>query len=149
VKLYAIKDRDIYDKITVDIANSPGCYILCSHEDNRFRQINRVLDVDLAGVLYIGFGTSLRNRIASLRNALCAASNRDGYSGKSAHGCGHKYNARFQKIFPFESLKVTLYPVSTNEEAWELEGQLLVEYENQFGEAPPFNEGRPKAKRLG
>jgi hypothetical protein len=110
MKFYAIKDQDIYDQITVDIANSPGCYILCSHENNQFRQINRVLDVDFDGVLYIGSGTSLRNRIASLRKALCAASNRDGYSGKSAHGCGHKYNEKFQQKFPFESLMVLLRP---------------------------------------
>jgi hypothetical protein len=146
--LYAIKDRDLYTQITADISNSPGCYVLCCCKGDGFFSINRILGVDDAGTLYIGSGTSLCQRIGSLRKALCAAVSRDGYTDRGVHGCELKYTDALQQRFPFDSLKVLLYPATSNEEAWRQEAELLAEYERRFGEAPPFNEGRPRARSL-
>jgi len=67
------------------------------------------------------------------------------FTGMHGHPCGLKYNERVQKLYPLERLRIVLHSCATNEEAWKLEGMLLLRYEEVFGEAPPFNEGRPKA----
>jgi hypothetical protein len=146
MKLYAIKDKDIYDQFTADVSSNPGCYVLCCHDNSGFFKIYRTLGADDTGTLYIESATSLRQRVSLLRTALCAAVGRDNVTNKKAHGCGLKYNELFQRQFPFEALKVILYPTNSNEEAWKKEGELLADYENRFDEAPPFNEGRSKGR---
>lgn len=147
MKYYAIKDANLWDQINADIGEQAGCYVLCSQDGARFRPVSRALGVDDNGVLYIGAAKCLSTRAMDLRKALCAAVGRDEYTDIDAHGCGRKYSETWHRLFPFESLVVALHPTAAGDPRWATEIDLLQEYENQFGETPPFNELPPKARR--
>ena len=147
--LYSLQDTDIWDQIKRDIGVGPGCYELrCAdtQSPDKFIRIGRLLETDDQGILYIGSSAaSVGGRVCQLRAALCAAANRFHFKNKLDHSCGLKYNERVQKLYPLERLRIVLHSCATNEEVWKLEGILLHRYEEVFGEAPLFNEGRPKA----
>jgi hypothetical protein len=149
--LYSLEDADIWDQIKRDIGVGPGCYELrCSdtQSPDGFIRIGRLLQTNEQGILYFGSSAiSVGGRVWQLRAALCAAASRFHYTSRLGHPCGLKYNERAQRLYPLEKLRIVLHPCSTNEEAWILEGILLQRYEDVFGEAPPFNEGRPRARR--
>jgi hypothetical protein len=149
--LYSLQDVDISDQIKRDIGVGPGCYELrCAdtQSPDRYIRIGRLLETDDQGRLYFGSSAaSVAGRVCQLRAALCAAANRFHFKNKLGHPCGLKYNERAQKLYPPERLRIVPHSCSTNEEAWILEGILLHCYEEIFGEAPPFNEGRPKARK--
>ena len=146
MRLYAIQDADLYDQLLADIGGTAGCYVLCSHDGARFLSIGRALCVDDEGILYIGAGEPLISRVMALRKALCAASGRGGYTDYSAHGCGEKYSRSWQQAVPFGSLKVVLHPTESGDAMWNREVELLRQYEDRYGEAPPLNETPPRRR---
>ena len=146
MRLYAIQDADLYDQLLADIGETAGCYVLCSHDGARFLSIGRALCVDNEGILYIGAGDPLISRVMALRKALCAASGRDEYTDYSAHGCGEKYSKSWQQAVPFGSLKVVLHPTESGDTMWNREIELLRQYEDRYGEAPPLNETPPRRR---
>ena len=146
MRLYAIQDADLYDQLLADIGETAGCYVLCSHDGARFLSIGRALCVDNEGILYIGAGDPLISRVMALRKALCAASGRDEYTDYSAHGCGEKYSRSWQQAVPFGSLKVVLHPTESGDTMWNREIELLRQYEDRYGEAPPLNETPPRRR---
>lgn len=147
MKHYMIGNTDLWKIINEDIGEVAGVYKLhcLRDEDNlHYIPIPRLLGTDLDGILYIGSSGCLRDRVTSLRKALSGAAKKHGFSDPGAHACGHKYiNFKIQNTFPYERLCVTLYP---NRDSAKTEVEILNKYEKEYGEAPPFNEGRPKAK---
>ncbi len=132
MKKYFLKDNT-WDAINCDLGDQGGVYILkCNGEDDQPVPVSRVLDIDLDGVLYIGMATKFKNRAIKLKHSLSPE-----YNNK-AHDCGvlYKTDPRFSERFPFDCLYFELHQC---EEPGQLEGQLLKEYRQKYGEVPPFN----------
>ena len=145
--LYFLNDKSIYGGILTKYGRVPGVYILkCVDKDNKYISIPRLLNNDDNGTLYIGSSGDVVKRVGSLAKSIFAAVGVENYKDFSSHPLGHKYkNKNIIKKFPYCGLCVEVMPLKT---AHEKEATLLKEYEDAFGEAPPFNEGRPKAKHL-
>lgn len=146
MEIYRISDQYLWQVLSKEIGDQSGIYRLhcLDSADAGFVPVSRILREDPDGVLYIGSSRILRSRIASLRKALSASAGQQGFTDFSAHVCGHKYkSSELQRSFPYERLCVTLHLDSAYDVA---EILALYQYEELYGEAPPFNEGRPKAK---
>ena len=115
-----------------------GVYILkCSTSHNNFvsTTINRLLDCDKNGVLYIGKANSFLDRVPNLKKSISP-----GYNS-SSHECDSRYksNNKFKEKLPYENLYFELYG---SDEPIVLEKEFLEDYEELFGELPPFNRAR-------
>ena len=105
--------------------NQQVVYIIKSN-----KPVPRVLELDKKGILYIGSAKKVSRLVQLL------ATVRD---NSLTHKFGNRYKSnkeKFQEKYPLESLEVDL--IST-ENAVDLEKQKLREYEEKFGELPPFN----------
>ena len=95
------------------------------------KPIGRLLGDDNYGVLYIGKGVilSTASRVGKFINAL--------NNTESRHNGGIRLNApNILNKFPIENLKVE---ITLTESPEELESNLLHQYNEEFGEMPPFN----------
>ena len=145
-----VSDESFWEKTNELIGESPGIYKLHCYKGNskEYIPINRLLGTDSEGLLYIGCGKSLSLRVNFLMMALSAAAGKKGYTDISKHSCGYKYrNEKIQQVVPYENLYITVYP-NIEKDPYVYEREELEYYENKFGEAPPFNEARSRAKRL-
>ncbi len=126
-----------------------GSYRLCclSDDNKTFVPVERILKTDTAGVLYIGASDYIPNRIQSLKVSILKTIAREPvHSDLYPHNCGKKYlNKEIQKKFPVEKLCVQILPSNKAENInshYILENEGLKNYERDFGEPPPLNEGR-------
>lgn len=132
-EVFPAKHQQFYDefdpwRIAMAAKDVPtgGVYILKAN-----RKVFRLLDQDLAGILYIGKGEILdyHNRVGKFVNSLNKT--------EEVHEGGYRFNMeRIKDQYPLEfaSIRITL---SENPE--KLEATLLNDYYEKFGELPPFN----------
>ena len=147
-----ISESHFWDKARTKIGDEqkPGVYKLrCLKEDSQgFIPICRLLGKDDEGILYIGAGKLLLARVTELMMALRSVMKID-YNNHSKHTCSFKYeNINIQQKYPYTKLCVTLYPIDNGNDPYIFERELLENYEKTYGEAPPFNEARSRAKRI-
>ncbi len=105
---------------------SGGVYVLKAN-----RKVYRLLDQDLEGILYIGKGEILdyHNRVGKFVNSL--------NNTEEVHDGGFRYNnERIQEQYP---MKFATIDITLSENPEKLESDLLKEYNERFGELPPFN----------
>jgi hypothetical protein len=128
-----ISDTELWN----DISNSSigiggGIYKIFSQDNNIRKPIERLLDKDIDGILYIGSATSYLDRVINLKKSILPD-----YNGQS-HICGRRYksNPKIELKFPIEKLYIELIPTDN---PIELEKTELEKYFNRFGELPPLN----------
>lgn len=117
----------------IDIPEQGGVYWIYSLDDNDIPcPINRILDTDYNGVLYIGESGNLRERLRMLWRVL----NPD--YGATAHPFGMNYNSlpELRLRFPLHTLAIE-WEVNANHKDYET--QLISDYRQHFGEVPPLN----------
>jgi len=130
-----IADNKMWDLINEKFQNSGGVYILkCSTSYTYFTPstINRLLDCDKNGILYIGKANSFIDRVPNLKKSISPQ-----YKSTS-HECGTRYksNEVFKDKLPYDHLYLELY---SSDNPIVLEKEFLKNYEDSFGELPPFN----------
>lgn len=135
MKHYLISDKNLWDQIQGDFGDQGGIYKLhCrrTEKSSDMIPINRLLDVDTNGVLYIGCAETFHIRVSDLIKSLSSDYKSTG------HDVGKKYAkvSKIQERFPYKDLVVTLARAENpvQEEKMELE-----KYLQKFGELPPFN----------
>jgi excinuclease UvrABC nuclease subunit len=118
------------------IPDKPGIYkIVALNEDDLPMNINRVLDTDQSGTLYIGKAENLRKRIANLKRAFLPE-----YKSTKHIGARRFHSIKsFSLQFPIHSLAITFELSKENETARELEAEKFRIYEKFMGERPPLN----------
>ena len=128
-----------------------GVYILrcLSTNNSEYIQIDRMLKVDKDGIIYIGTSDYLPNRICDLKISILEAYNNPSNPNESRllrHTCGKKFlNKSIRELIKFEKLIIQIIPSDKSthlDSHYILEDKKLLDYENEFGEPPPFNEGR-------
>lgn len=148
--IYLLSDRELHKKVSDDFGYAPGVYRLhFQSEAGIFTHIQRLLDTDDQGILYIGTSISLPYRISSLKRSISAAYGVDGYTDPGTHQCGKKIvqSPRFREHFPFSGFCLTVEPCELHDDNvgygegdhTRLEWEKLSEYFSRFGEFPPLN----------
>jgi hypothetical protein len=127
-----LSDVDLYNKIYAKHSLNSGVYKIISIVDGHRMPIQRLLGIDLKGVLYIGGSLCLVNRITTFKKTISTSFKSNNHSG------GRRYikNEKIVKAFPYNSLYVEM---TQHDYPTEIEKQLLDEYFWVFGEAPPLN----------
>jgi excinuclease UvrABC nuclease subunit len=119
-----------------NIPELPGVYkIIAVDEEGDPIEINRVLDTDQSGTLYIGKADNLRKRLANMRRAFSE-------SHKSTkHIAVRRYNSlkHFKAKFPVDRIIISIEVAQNDETAKQLETRHLALYEKLLGERPPLN----------
>ena len=110
------------------IPKEPGAYLVRC----RNHPTNRLLGLDQEGVLDIGESGNLRRRI-KLFQACIEGQKRLHCAGRRFHRLG------LARHFPIKELEFKWCITEDKESAMDLEGELLKDYENTFGELPPLN----------
>jgi hypothetical protein len=149
--LYRVLSDNGWELIKKDIGKTAGVYILRCKKPNshEFESVPRLLKEDTTGTLYIGSSKDIMWRLGGLRKAINAATTMNGYKDINSHVVGKKYKMEsINKKFPPDNLWIEVIPLHSSEEALRKEAEELEKYENNYGEAPPFNEGRPKARSI-
>lgn len=149
-KLYAIADKTMFDSIKADMGgHKPGIYRLhITDSAGKFRQIQRVLGVDNNGIIYIGTGQSVANRVGSLRKSVMACYG-EIYSDPGTHQVGKRLRATscLTGEFLLEQFWVSVeeYLIKADADGndpwghYGLEAETLRVYREKFGEHPPLN----------
>ena len=130
---YFISDPEMTNSIISKFGNSGGVYMLkCDDGNGQPISINRMLEKDKEGVLYIGKADNFSDRVATLKKSIAPIYKSD------THECGVRYknNDRISDAFPFEQLYLTLIP---SEEPRSVELVEITSYEKNHGELPPLN----------
>ena len=110
------------------VTQNPGAYAISAG-----KPISRAIGIDSEGILDIGESRSLRQRLRAFIR--CATR-----YGDEGHMAGWRFGFfRYSRHFPFESLLVRWREATTKQEAYELEGRMLVDYLHAHGELPPLN----------
>lgn len=138
-KLYKISDEKLEAEIIKDFSNANGTYKLFWYKKDRPRKINRLLDVDCDGILYIGkTDKTLSYRVGSLASAIKSNTKHDQVEPKEI---GHKALAkkffRIRKHIDINDLYVEVSKVFDT--PLKDESRLLEKYIAEFGELPPMN----------
>lgn len=125
-------DDNLWNQINDNHESNGGVYKLIAKENNAIRPINRFLDTDNEGVLYIGKATSFLDRVINFKKSISPK-----YYG-SSHICGRRYkeNPNIAKKFPFEQLHIFLIQ---SDNPKKLEEEELKIYRDKYGEVPPLN----------
>lgn len=106
-----------------------GIYKLFWVINGQPQPINRLLDTDNSGLLYIGGTKSVQGRLDNFRNSA--------FRRGTNHTAGKKY--REGKLNRFISEGDIYAEVKYFHNALELERELLLNYRRTFGEIPPLN----------
>jgi hypothetical protein len=128
-----ISDTELWNDISKSsIGIGGGIYKIFSQDNHIRKPIERLLDKDINGILYIGSATSYLNRVINLKKSILPD-----YNGQS-HICGRRYksNPSIALKFPAENLYIELIPTDN---PIELEKTELKKYFDKFGELPPLN----------
>jgi hypothetical protein len=132
VSYYKLVDKTILPK---DIGSQKGVYTLFALDyEGKPIPLNRVLDVDNDGILYIGQTSKqdFKKRVDMLRRVLSPLKKSTGHSGAK----NYKQIKKLQERFPLEMLYIK---IEKSEEPKKRESQLIEEYRQKFGEVPPLN----------
>lgn len=135
MKYLLISNDTFRNKIHESYGRNGGIYKLHCHSDQKFDEIipiNRTLNVDKYGVLYLGKAKSFINRVITLKKSLLYKS--------GGHICGRRYwrdiNENLRRQFPYDRLCVSFIESSNPEK---LEKDELFNYCYKYGEPPPLN----------
>ncbi|MCB9312495.1 MAG: hypothetical protein H6568_06985 [Lewinellaceae bacterium] len=129
---YQIIDDRLWDIANAEFGESGGVYIIIGINDGKPIPVNRLLGVDVQGILYIGKANSFLDRVINLKKSVSPK-----YKGTSPEfGVRYKKHKRIQELYPPDSLYLEL--ISTGNSEIE-ERKLLDEYYQAFGELPPMN----------
>ena len=110
------------------VPTGPGAYVIATN-----RPLNRVISIDPIGMLTIGESSGLRKRFRGFRR--CATRRHD-----EGHSAGYRYQFfRFDKHYPFETLRVRWIAAESKPEAYRIEGRFMLAYLDRHGELPPLN----------
>lgn len=122
-----------------NIPELPGIYKIIALDDYDEPMIlNRFLDYDTSGILYIGKAENLYKRLTNMKRAFSI-----NHLSKS-HIAVRRYNSlntlgRMAVKYPIEKLVIEIELTKNGMKAMELEREAFKKYENQFGERPPLN----------
>jgi hypothetical protein len=119
----------------IEESNSTGVYVIHVLNKNKLPKIiNRLLDSDEYGILYIGQSTkqSMKTRIDFFKKV----SNPDSKSTAHSGAMNFKEIKLLRDRFNLNSLYVTLHPHKTPKK---FESELIEIYRQKFGEVPPLN----------
>lgn len=106
----------------------PGTYVIATD-----RPLHRAVGKDEDGILTIGESASLHRRMQVF--AKCALTH-----STPGHISGWRFSFfRFDRTFPFSSLRVRWKTTATKKAAYELEGRMLLRYLQEHLELPPLN----------
>jgi hypothetical protein len=125
-----IIDTNFYEAIK---DKGQGVYKIYSLDENGTPiPLNRVLDIDNEGVLYIGTTPkrTLQERLADFKNTVLKKG--------SSHTAGRRYKKlpALMAKFPTATIAITF---QTTDQPVTLEKELLNKYMQAFGEVPPLN----------
>jgi hypothetical protein len=110
------------------VPEGPGAYVIATDQP-----INRAVGTDPAGFLDVGESGALRNRLWGFRQCVTVR-------GEEWHSAGWRFAFfRFDRHFPVASLRVRWIPTASKEEAYKVEGRVLLAYLMRHGELPPLN----------
>ena len=126
-----LSDPDFWKHRKEIISETGVVYIIRSKPNSNYKSIQRVLANDEEGILYIGEGRG-ESRLARLVESVSPSYN------SANHGFGVKFKSdpRFQEQFPYETLYIELIATNAHKQ---IEKEKLSDYEERFGELPPFN----------
>lgn len=131
---FLVSANEFWHEINDAFENAGGVYILKSYEEDGKtpKKVNRLLDSDKDGVLYIGKASSFLDRVIELKKSLSPKHR------SSNHECGARYKQHddLPLQLPYSRLFVTLEQTSNSRE---LESEQLKKYQDKFGELPPLN----------
>ena len=98
-------------------------------------ELNRILDTDQSGTLYIGKADNLRKRLTNMRRAFSLEHK------STKHIAVRRYNTlkRIQEKFPVKRLVISIELVKDGMTARQLEKNTFSLYEKLLGERPPLN----------
>ena len=128
--LNIIEDK-FWDNISTRHSDKGGVYrIHWFNSDQTPKNINRLLETDTQGVLYIGKAESFIYRVIMLKKTLIYKS--------GGHIAGRRINSLkcLTERIPLESLYISLVQ---SDFPSELEKKSIKEYVEKFGELPPLN----------
>jgi hypothetical protein len=115
-----------YDFATVPA--KPGAYAIAADHE-----LNRCVGVDSFGILTIGQSDDLQRRIRDF----CGSAT---IPGSERHRAGLRFALfNLTRISPYARLRVRWRSTATKEEAFEIEGQMLLAYISVHCELPPLN----------
>ena len=146
---------DTWSHISTAFGQNAGIYILRAASTNGgLRSVRRLFRDDEAGTLYIGSGNPIIGRFGGLRTGIFAAykqpkSTGKPYAGLARHGVGSKMSASFREAFELNDLVIDVVSwdadgaVPLEYDCRQHEAQVLSDYLEAFGEAPPLNRSMP------
>ncbi len=118
--------------IRTEVPAGPGAYVLGLPDE---RPLGRLLGQDPHGILDIGESAGLRQRLGDLLR--CA-----GQAGERGHMAGWRLGSAgllARLGIPVAKLRVSWCSAETKDDAYFIEGSLLRDYYELFGELPPLN----------
>lgn len=128
----ALSDPNLWNKINETFGKSGGIYKIKAFNNNTPVIINRLLDSDKEGVLYIGMANSYLDRVITLRKS----TDPEYISTNHEFGSRYKQHSTIKIKFPYDSLFIEL---QSSDNPNELEKIELRKYYAAFGELPPLN----------
>lgn len=127
-------DANLWYEIEGTHGESGGAYIVRCFEDleDTVIPIDRLLGVDVSGILYVGAATCFTDRVITLKKSVSSGHNDTNHE----FGVRYKESCSIQQRFRAERLVVTLVE---SENPIAEEAGILERYLQRYGELPPFN----------
>lgn len=113
---------------------SSGCYIL--HQNKAIAKLGAI---DTKGVLYIGKGDDILNRVNSLQKSVLDNCNNDQQAVIRGHQSLSKKIFKIQKFIAIELLRIKLWIPNKMDDVRNLESYLLESHVSKYGELLPLN----------
>jgi hypothetical protein len=127
-----ISDTEFWNSINKEFSNGGGVYKVIATDNEKPVAIQRLLDIDTEGVLYIGKATSFLERVIFLKTS----TDPDYESSNHEFGVRYKKHETMKTKFPYYKLFVHL---EASDKPDTLESEALKNYHDKFGELPPLN----------
>ena len=132
MSLLKISDGEFWNNINKEFSNGGGIYKVIATDNEKPIAIQRLLDIDTEGILYIGKATSFLERVIILKTS----TDPDYNSSNHEFGARYKEHQSLKIKFPYDKLFVH-FLASDKPEI--LERETLKNYYDKFGELPPLN----------
>lgn len=129
---YKISSDTFWNDINEHHSVNGGVYKVVATENEMPVPIQRLLDIDTEGVLYIGKATSFLDRVINLKKSTAP----NYVSSNHEFGSRYKEHPLIKEKFSYDNLFIDLHVSETPEE---LESAELKKYYEKYGELPPLN----------